>query len=269
MSRHGSASDTTLHPAAATAVLAAGFAAMTAMGLLLRPLALGYRAQIGLATLALAVPGLVLLLAQPALRPGVLGRRRLAAPGAAVSGLLGAALWVGSIGLMEMQSLLAPPPAAYLELFRSIHKALAPSGPADALVSLLVIAALPALCEEFVVRGVFLPSLVRPLGERGAIVASALLFALIHMDPYRFLFTLAIGLVFGWLRLRAGSLWPPVIAHLTLNALTFAVAPFVDDPSQPYVPQPLLGIATLVVGTALAIPLLRLLRAHAPRSART
>jgi membrane protease YdiL (CAAX protease family) len=94
----------------------------------------------------------------------------------------------------------------------------------------------------------------------GAALGSAILFAAMHADPYRFLFTLTIGLVLGVLRLRTGSLGPPVVAHVTLNALTFVVAPLVDDPSQPYTPQTALGLACLVTGAAVAWPLLRALR---------
>ena len=39
-----------------------------------------------------------------------------------------------------------------------------------------------------------------------------------------------VGLVLGLLRLRTGSLWPPVLAHVTLNALTFAIAPLSTTP---------------------------------------
>jgi hypothetical protein len=47
---------------------------------------------------------------------------------------------------------------------------------------------------------------------------------------------------------------------VTLNALTFLVAPLVDDPTQPYTPQPALGLACLVTGAVVAWPLLRALR---------
>jgi membrane protease YdiL (CAAX protease family) len=128
-----------------------------------------------------------------------------------------------------------------------------------------VIAVLPGLCEELVVRGVLLPSLTRPLGTLGAIGSSAFLFAAMHLDPYRFLFTFTVGFVLGLLRLRTGSLGPPILAHVTLNALTFALAPLVDDPAQPYTPQPALGLACLVAGAAAAWPLLRALgRGPAP-----
>ncbi len=80
-------------------------------------------------------------------------------------------------------------------------------------------------------------------------------------DPFRFAFTLVVGIAFGALRLRSGSLWPPIVAHASLNTLTFLVAPLVDDPAQAtYEPQPLLGAACLVIGAAFTLPLLRALR---------
>ena len=151
-----------------------------------------------------------------------------------------------------------------LEAFRTIHRALAPEGPLDGLVSLAVIAVLPGLCEELVIRGVLLPALLARLAPSLAVGASAFFFAVMHADPYRFLFTFTIGALLGALRVRTGSLWPPVIAHVTLNTLTFLVAPLVDDPAQPYTPQPALGLVCLVAGAAVSAPLLRALRREPP-----
>jgi sodium transport system permease protein len=229
-------------------------------------LSLGLRSQIALGTALLATPALLVLAARPAGWSAAIGSRPPTRRLVGLSVLLGAALWVGSLGLMEVQSLVLPPPPRYLEAFRAIHRALAPQGALDAFVSLAVIAILPALCEELVVRGVLLPSLVGApgsvwaLGPPWAVGVSALLFAAMHLDPYRFLFTFTIGLVLGFVRLATGSLWPSILAHLTLNALTFAIAPLVDDPSQPYTPQPVLGLACLAAGVALAVPLLKGLR---------
>jgi len=260
MSPPGSVPERPFPLPAAAAVTAAGIAAMVggAAGLAARP-GLGLRAQIALGTLALALPAAAALVLRPGLWPAVRGARPLGGRTLGLSLLLGAALWVGSAGLMEVQSLVAPPPPAYLDAFRAIHRALAPHGPLDALVSLLVIAVLPGVCEELVVRGVLLPSLARSLGAGAAVVVSAVIFAAIHLDPYRFLFTLSIGLVLGVVRLGAGSLWPSVLAHTALNSLTFVVAPYVDDPTQPYTPNATLGFACLAAGIAVAWPLLRAL----------
>jgi membrane protease YdiL (CAAX protease family) len=126
-------------------------------------------------------------------------------------------------------------------------------------VSLTVIAPSPR-CEELVMRGVLLPSLAVRLGDAPAVLLTSAIFALIHFDPIRLLFTFVLGVLLGLLRLRTRSLWPSVVVHSTLNALTFAIAPLVDDPSQPYTPQPALGLLCLAVGAALAWPLLRALR---------
>jgi membrane protease YdiL (CAAX protease family) len=229
---------------------------------------LSLRLQIALGTLLLALPTVVGLAVHAPARRAALGAR-LARRAVFLSALLGAALWLASLGLMEIQSVFWPPEPGYLDLFRRIHEALAPSGPLDALVSVGVIAALPGFCEELVVRGLLLPSLVDGLGRVPglrsssatiAVLLSAALFGAMHGDLYRLAFTFAVGVAFGALRLTAGSLWPSVTAHVTLNTLTFLVAPLVDDPSQAYSPEPLLGLACLVIGGAAAWPLFRALR---------
>lgn len=273
MSPNGSVPGRPFPLPAAIAATAAGIVAMVGgSGLLVSRPGLGLRGQIAIGTLLLALPAVAALALRPGWWPSVSGAS-IAGRTVGFSLLLGAALWLASAGLMEVQSLVVPPPPEYLELFRAIHRALAPNGPLDALVSVLVIAVLPGVCEELVIRGVLLPSLARSLGaslpleERPggplapsawlAVALSALVFAVIHFDPIRFLFTLVLGLVFGYVRLRAGSLWPSVLAHTALNTLTFAIAPFVDDPSQPYTPSPALGAACLLAGSALSWPLLR------------
>ncbi len=242
---------------AALALTALGIVAMVGGATSLARSGLSLRPQIALGTLFLALPSLAALAVAPRRWPAVAGRpatgRMLS-----LSFLLGAALWVASAGLMEVQSLVAPPSQQYLDAFRALHHALAPRNAADALVSIVVIAVLPGLCEELVVRGVCLPSLAAVLrgGVAGPVVLTALLFAAIHLDPYRFAFTFALGLVFGLVRLATRSLWPSVVAHLTLNTLTFLVAPFVDDPTQAYTPNAGLGALCLLAGSAVAWPLL-------------
>jgi membrane protease YdiL (CAAX protease family) len=242
-------------------VTAAGVAAMLLGPLQAQRLALGLglRSQVALGTVLLGVPALLVLIPRPGGVRAAIGTGAVPSRTIRLSILLGAALWVGSIGLMEMQSLVFPPSPETLDLFRRLHAALAPSGVLDGLVSLTVIALLPAVCEELVMRGVLLPSLASRTGAVPAVLLTAAIFALIHLDPIRLLFTFVLGFLLGLLRLRTRSLWPPVVVHSTLNALTFFVAPLVDDPTQPYAPQPALGLLCLGTGIAIAWPLLRAL----------
>lgn len=172
----------------------------------------------------------------------------------------GATLWVASLGLLELQYAVWPPPEGYLEAFRRLHEALRPANPFDALLSVLAIAVAPAVCEEILARGICLPSFRHGLGDAGAVVASAVVFGLMHLDLYRLLFAFAVGLALGVLRLRTGVLVPTILAHATLNTLTFATAPFLDDPAQGLPdPRPLLGAGLLGGGSVATLLLMRTL----------
>jgi membrane protease YdiL (CAAX protease family) len=206
---------------------------------------------------ALVVPALVLLSWRRSPSASSLGLRWESSRVIGLAVGVGAALWLASLGLLELQFALWAPPAGYLEGFRRLHELLRPANPADALVSLLAIAIAPAVCEEIVIRGVLLPALVPVLRVAPAVIASSLVFALMH-DAYRMPFTFAVGLVLGALRLRAGSLTPTILAHASLNALTFLAAPYFDNPLEPLPdPRPLLGAGLLVVGVMIAASLWR------------
>jgi membrane protease YdiL (CAAX protease family) len=168
----------------------------------------------------------------------------------------GATLWLTSLGLFELQYSVWAPPPGYLEAFRRLHEALRPRGPLDAVLSVAAIAIMPALCEEILFRGVVLRALLRPLGAVLASVASAALFGLIHLDfttgalsLYRVPFAFAIGLALAAVRLRADALLPAVVAHATLNTITFLAAPLADDPSQGLPdPRPWFGVSLFAIG---------------------
>jgi membrane protease YdiL (CAAX protease family) len=83
------------------------------------------------------------------------------------------------------------------------------------------------LVEELLFRGVLLSALLRRLRVVWAMLASAALFALVHLFDLHWLWyalpNLALlGMVLAWLRLRSGSLWPSVIAHGCNNLLAMA-----------------------------------------------
>jgi membrane protease YdiL (CAAX protease family) len=174
--------------------------------------------------------------------------------------------WVGSLGLLELQYTVWAPDERYLEAFRQLHAALRPAGPWDAFLSVLAIGIAPAVCEEIVTRGVVLPAFARPAGVAAGIVGSAVVFGLMHVDFYRLPFTFAVGTALAVLRLRTASLSSSMIAHGTLNTLTFVAAPFLDDPEQPMPdPRPLLGAALFAVGAGFTFVLFRFLPRVWPR----
>jgi membrane protease YdiL (CAAX protease family) len=88
-----------------------------------------------------------------------------------------------------------------------------------ALWQLLVLYSLaPALYEEIAFRGIIFERLRRVLGEREGWLVQAALFSVLHLSPVIFPTHFAMGLIFGWLRVRTGSLIPGMILHAAWNA---------------------------------------------------
>jgi sodium transport system permease protein len=84
---------------------------------------------------------------------------------------------------------------------------------------LLVVALMPAICEELAFRG-FILSGLRHLGNPWAAVAiSSLLFGLTHGLLQQSLSAVAVGFVVGYLALQTRSILPGAVFHFTHNSL--------------------------------------------------
>jgi membrane protease YdiL (CAAX protease family) len=75
----------------------------------------------------------------------------------------------------------------------------------------------PAVCEEFLYRGVILGLLRRGWRPGPAVVGQAVAFALAHVISVRLPWTFCFGLVLGWVRVRTGSLWACMAIHFLFN----------------------------------------------------
>jgi len=92
------------------------------------------------------------------------------------------------------------------------------NSPLGAFLFLLIVA---PVSEELLFRGILLRGFVARYGERAAIPLSAVLFALAHVYPIKFLSTYLLGILLAWLTVRFGSIWPAVMAHTMNNAIGF------------------------------------------------
>jgi membrane protease YdiL (CAAX protease family) len=100
-------------------------------------------------------------------------------------------------------------------------------------------------CEEFFYRGLLQPGLGRRVPPARALVLTALLFSLMHFDPVGLLARFELGLVFGLLAWRSGSLWPAIGAHAA-NNLTSVIVFFAVGGDDTALPGWLIG--AMVVG---------------------
>ena len=86
----------------------------------------------------------------------------------------------------------------------------------------VMMAVLPAICEELAFRG-FVLSGLRHLGSKWwAIGLTAVFFGMAHGLIQQSMSAAAIGLVIGYIAVQTGSLIPCMLFHVSYNALTFA-----------------------------------------------
>ena len=90
------------------------------------------------------------------------------------------------------------------------------------LLMLLTMAVLPAVAEEWLLRGVLLPTL-QPFGDGFAIACTAALFALLHQNMEQAPMAFVSGLALGWAYVRSGRLAVPMAVHLWNNAAAVAI----------------------------------------------
>ena len=90
----------------------------------------------------------------------------------------------------------------------------------DYLVALVVMAFLPALCEEAVFRGGLQNFLTRGNNSPWtSIILVSILFSLAHVSFYGFLSRFMLGVVLGALYHYSGRLWLSILAHFVNNAI--------------------------------------------------
>lgn len=95
----------------------------------------------------------------------------------------------------------------------------------------LVVGLLAPLAEEMVFRGAILRSLLQWRSNPWVgIVISALLFAVIHMNPAQMPHAFLIGLLLGWMYWRTDSIVPGVVYHWVNNTVAYVLYNLYPNP---------------------------------------
>ncbi len=88
------------------------------------------------------------------------------------------------------------------------------------LLSLFMIALLPALFEETLFRGglqrILIEWFKKPIA---AIIVTSIIFSVVHLSYYGFLPRVALGVVLGLIYYYSGSIWLSIVAHCLNNAV--------------------------------------------------
>lgn len=91
---------------------------------------------------------------------------------------------------------------------------------ANLLVYSLALFVFAPLIEEFLIRGCVL-KILKPFGNRFAIIISAAFFALLHGNIVQGAGAFIIGLILGYVTVKSNSLLPAIIIHALNNFLSF------------------------------------------------
>ena len=88
---------------------------------------------------------------------------------------------------------------------------------------LLVCVAAPLL-EEILCCGIFLRSFLENYSSKKAIVWSAIIFAVLHMNPWQAIPAFVVGYFMGWLFYKTKSLLPSIVVHFLNNVIAYITA---------------------------------------------
>jgi membrane protease YdiL (CAAX protease family) len=116
----------------------------------------------------------------------------------------------------ELQTLIDTFKRMMEEMYKSLVTA---NSIPELLFVVLVVAVVPALCEEILFRGVVQQNFERGLGTKRGFIVTGILFGAYHLNPFLIIPLCALGVYFSFLVARSESIWVSIVAHFFNNAL--------------------------------------------------
>jgi len=117
-----------------------------------------------------------------------------------------------------------PPPAWFWELFNKVFES--DYGIYGAILKVVIMA---PVIEELIFRGVIMHGLMRNYSKFTAVFASALIFALFHLNPWQFPATFILGIVLGILMVRTRNIYLCILGHAINNGLALISIKYWDE----------------------------------------
>ena len=103
-------------------------------------------------------------------------------------------------------------------------------GNSSFLVNFIIIAIMPAICEEFFFRGFVLSSFRKNKKSiTAAVICSGVLFGIMHMDFIRIVPTSMLGIAFAYAVCKSNSIGVSMLMHFLNNGFALVVTYFVSN----------------------------------------
>lgn len=129
---------------------------------------------------------------------------------------------IGGIGFCLFSSVATDAAASFFEFFNYNPPEVtfeSANGFFGVVLTFISCAVMPALAEEFAMRGIVLGSM-RKFGDGFAIIVSSLIFGFMHASVYQIPFAFLDGILLGYIVIKTSSIWPAVIIHFLNNAIS-------------------------------------------------
>ena len=152
--------------------------------------------------------------------------------------------------IIEPLSNLIPMPESIAKLFEDMIQ--------PNIFSFLALVVAAPILEEMFFRGIILEGFLKNYSPRKAIIWSAIIFGIAHLNPWQAIGAFLAGLLIGWAYVKTKSLIPGIMIHFTNNFIAFAImaysqnnsfyfSDFVDSPLS-YTIILIVALGTLIVG---------------------
>jgi membrane protease YdiL (CAAX protease family) len=105
----------------------------------------------------------------------------------------------------------------YMEPDPSIKTLYEKMTPATSVPFILFIALAPGFCEEILFRGYVQRRFLERWSAWVALLVTSVIFGVFHVMPHAILAAFPLGLWFGVLAWRSGSIWPGILCHAAVN----------------------------------------------------
>lgn len=93
----------------------------------------------------------------------------------------------------------------------------------DELMAFLAVVILAPIAEELLFRGIIFRMLVKHWSEIAAIIVSALLFGIYHMNLMQAIYVLPVGLLLGYTAYKCKSVLPCIMIHMINNFMPYVL----------------------------------------------
>ncbi|MCB2293131.1 CPBP family intramembrane metalloprotease [Clostridium algoriphilum] len=96
----------------------------------------------------------------------------------------------------------------------------------SSIISIFSVMIVAPIYEEIIFRGILLRGMAKKINPNIAIVVSALLFAIVHINIPQGINAFFLGLVLGFIYLKSGSIYLSVFSHFVNNLMALSVSSF-------------------------------------------